>query len=225
MTAMTSVAPATQPKTLSARQAGYTLFEGDGSVEAGWPAQTDWKPFDESFTANEEIMRSSCSTNDWGEDNSDQEITDIHDAILTVADETGLDDRFLLAIVMQESNGCVRVETTSNGVKNPGLMQSHNGYANCEGVNPCPKDTITEMIRQGAAGTGDGEGLKQILETTSVEAGGMIERAFYAAARKYNSGSVDYTNLNNAFTSTPCYASDVANRVIGWDSGGGGCNL
>jgi hypothetical protein len=223
--AMTATALVPQPSSLSVRQTGYTLFEGDGSIADGWPSQENWKSFKQSFSANQEVMRSSCSANGWGEDNSEQEISDIRDAIRAAADETGVDDRFILAILMQESNGCVRVKTTDNGVQNPGLMQSHNGEATCEGVNPCPKHVIKEMIHQGTAGTSTGEGLKQVLDTTSGVVGGMNERAFYAAARKYNSGSVDYTNLNYAFISTACYATDVANRVTGWASGGSGCNL
>jgi hypothetical protein len=36
---------------------------------------------------------------------------------------TGVDHRFVLAVLMQESHGCVRVNVTSGGVRNPGLMQ------------------------------------------------------------------------------------------------------
>ena len=47
---------------------------------------------------------------------------------------------------MQESKGCVRAPTTNNGVRNPGLMQSHNGRGTCnEGgnvKNPCPASEV-----------------------------------------------------------------------------------
>lgn len=39
---------------------------------------------------------------------------------------------------------------------------------------------------------------------------------YFAAARMYNSGSVDYNNLNNGLGSTACYATDIANRLTGW---------
>ena len=47
------------------------------------------------------------------------------------ADATGVDHRFILAVIMQESGGCVRAPTTNYGVRNPGLMQDHNGSGTC----------------------------------------------------------------------------------------------
>lgn len=71
-------------------------------------------------------MKASCAN--WGVPNdSDEEIADLKSAIQTVGSASGIDPRFILAIVMQESTGCVRVITTAYSVKNPGLMQSHNG--------------------------------------------------------------------------------------------------
>lgn len=65
---------------------------------------------------------------------------------------------------MQESKGCVRVRTTSSpgaAVRNPGLMQSHNGPGSCSDQTSCPPSAIEQMIRDGAAGTPSGDGLKQ----------------------------------------------------------------
>lgn len=90
-------------------------------------------------------------------DNSDEEMDGVYTAIQQVANETGVDQRFILAVVIQESWGCVRAPTTNGGVRNPGLMQDHNGSATCNSdiapylvQNPCPQDTITEMIREGS---------------------------------------------------------------------------
>ena len=53
-------------------------------------------------------MKISCAN--WGVPyDSDQEIDDIKKAINQVAGFTKVDARFILAIVMQESTGCVRV--------------------------------------------------------------------------------------------------------------------
>lgn len=96
-------------------------------------------------------------------------------------------------------------------------MQTHNGAGTCEGRYPCPRDMIFQMVRDGTQGTRDGDGLKQTLAWSRQALGGQnIARAFYAAARKYNSGSVDWSNLNNAFSSTFSYARDIANRFQGW---------
>lgn len=87
-------------------------------------------------------------------DDTDDEIQELQDAINQVAQETFVDHRFILAIVMQESNGCVRVHTTGNGVVNPGLMQSHDGTGTCNsnGVvqTPCPDSEIVQMIEDGS---------------------------------------------------------------------------
>lgn len=122
--------------------------------------------------------------------------------------------------MMQESKGCVRAPTTNWGVRNPGLMQDHNGAATCnEGghaQNPCPTATITQMLREGAGGTNYGDGLQQLL----AKAGGAGYRsdasAYYRAARMYNSGSIHGSgNLGQGYA-THCYASDIANRMTGW---------
>lgn len=214
------------PKNLSilAVSDSYTFFQGNGSPEQGWPDQGAWGSFDELWNSFSPVMAQSCGWNGWGADDSADEIAAIRRSIEQVSGETGVDSRFILAIVMQESVGCVRVPTTNNGVVNPGLMQSHNGSGSCAGVNPCPEATILQMIRDGTAGTSSGDGLQQTLGRTSSDLGGVSARAYYAAARLYNSGSVDYNDLNNAFTSTHCYATHVANRLKGWVLAPAGCN-
>ena len=201
----------------------YITFRGDGSYDAGWPSDTDFKSFEELLAINAEVMRSSCGWHGWGVDDSEQEIADIRTAINQIAGETGIDERFILSVVMQESKGCVRAPTTDNGVRNPGLMQSHNGETSCANDSRCPYQKIEAMIREGVRGTGSGEGLEQIL--ASFGSVGVTSQQMYAAARRYNSGSVDRTDLNNAFTSTVCYSTDIANRLRGWASQGSGCQL
>lgn len=201
----------------------YTMYWGDGSVGAGWPGADRWYSYNDLWNANAPLMRQSCGWNGWGADNSEQEIADINSAIQQVSGQTGVDARFILAVVMQESKGCVRAPTTDNGVINPGLMQSHNGSGKCAGVNPCPYSMIVQMIVDGTAGTAFGDGLQQTFAKTSSATGDFGSRATYAAARMYNSGSVDYNDLNNGFTSTRCYAADVANRLTGWTLAGSAC--
>lgn len=110
-------------------------------------------------------MRSSCgSIKDHSgktvANDSEDEIGKIYDAIQQVAKETYVDHRFILAIILQESGGCVRVSTTNYGVRNPGLMQDHNGDATCNSdkspytvQNPCPANVITQMVRDGSKST------------------------------------------------------------------------
>jgi hypothetical protein len=173
------------------------------------------------FAANNAIMKSSCAQ--FGvADNTDAEIADLSTAIQSVATSSGIDPRFILAIVMQESNGCVRAPTTNYGVRNPGLMQSHNGAGTCNDAtvsSPCPSTEITQMITDGVAGTSSGDGLKQCI----AESGASDVSQYYKAARIYNSGSIDSSGNLGAGIATHCYSSDIANRLIGWSSGPSAC--
>ncbi|CZS99762.1 uncharacterized protein RAG0_08082 [Rhynchosporium agropyri] len=197
----------------------YRQYWGDGGPEAGWPAKSQWVSFRAMFDNNKQIMFGSCGWNGWGADNSGEEVGQIYNAIQKLARETGVDHRFILATIIQESGGCTRVPTTDNGVVNPGLMQCHNGAGSCNRngwvQNPCPANIIELMVRDGTAGTVFGDGLAGCInEATSTS--GWGSRAIYMAARLYNSGIVDQGNMNNPFTATPCYAMDMANRLTGW---------
>jgi hypothetical protein len=171
-------------------------------------------------------MQQSCSQFGQANDNS-AEISAISDGIEAVAAATGVDHRFILAIIMQESGGCVRVPTTNFGVRNPGLMQDHNGDGTCNsditGVsqNPCPSSAILQMITDGTAGTSDGDGLAQCINQSGLGS----DADFYRAARIYNSGSIASSDQLQDGVATHCYASDVANRLTGWVFAPHGCNL
>lgn len=178
------------------------------------------------FNNNKQIMFSSCNQYSQANDNG-PEVGSIYNAIQQVAMETKVDHRFILAVILQESGGCVRVPTSNFGVRNPGLMQDHNGDATCNsditGVvqNPCPQDVITRMVREGTAGTNDGDGLAQCIN----ESGKGDVSAFYIAARLYNSGSVDGSGDLCKGIATHCYSSDIANRLTGWVEAPHRCSL
>ncbi|KAM3067522.1 hypothetical protein ACMFMF_009522 [Clarireedia jacksonii] len=149
-----------------------------------------------------------------------------------VSASTGVDARFILAITMQESGGCVRAPISNGGVVNPGLMQDHAGTHNCNtnhvglsdgsAQNPCPAAQITGMINDGTAGTAAGDGLKQCLAQSGVTGA----RASYIAARIYNTGSYAAgSDLGKPKYGTSCYSSDVANRLLGWAGASTPCTL
>ncbi|CAG7970036.1 unnamed protein product [Penicillium olsonii] len=189
--------------------AAYAVMGGNGETSDGWPSMKQWKSFETLWGLNQILISASC-------DNTDEETSNIKDSIESIADETGVDSRFILAIVMQESKGCVRVHSTNNGVQNTGLMQSHDGKGSCNDgtskTTPCPADTIRLMIKDGTAGTDAGDGLQQCYEAQS----GEDATKYYRAARTYNSGSVDSSGNLGQGIATHCYASDIANRVGGW---------
>ncbi|RAH68270.1 uncharacterized protein BO66DRAFT_327196, partial [Aspergillus aculeatinus CBS 121060] len=201
----------------------YTMYTGDGSTSAGWPAQSDCI---DRWSANKATIGKSCAQ--FGvADNSATETQELYDAIQEVATSSKVDHRFILAVVMQESKGCVRAPTSTYSVSNPGLMQSYKGTGTCNNggsvKNPCPKTEIVQMIKDGAIGTSDadGYGLASLLDKSArTNAAG-----FYRAARMYNSGAWSIPSSGNlsGAGATACYASDIANRLTGWVSAATKC--
>ena len=208
----------------------YTMYKGDGSESAGWPSMKDWVSYGPMWKASAEYMKTSCAEFNV-DNNSPEEISQIKSAIKSVALATKVDHRFILAIIMQESKGCVRIHTTKYAHRNPGLMQSHDGEATCNDdrthkiSKPCPKETILKMIAEGTGGTKSGSGLAKLLNT----AGGHNAQTYYRAARLYNSGDdalqQQKSEALEKSIATPCYASDVANRLTGWIKAATKCHL
>jgi len=196
---------------------------GDGHDEAaGWPARQSWMSFGDMWTANSKVIGQGCAWMNVA-NNSPAENKDLHDAILQASTWSAMDPRFILAMVMQESSGCVRVHTTNNGVRNPGLLQDHDGVHTCNDnnriQNPCPKEEITYMVSDGIGGTPAGDGIAALVNKMAANTGVSSAWPFYKAARVYNSGSIGAGgDLNAANGATASYACDVANRVMGWVS-------
>lgn len=201
----------------------YKMYTGDGTTAAGWPAQSSWIDWESMWANNMAIISISCTQ--FGQaNNSPQESADIKSAIESVAGGIGMDPRFVLAITMQESKGCVRAPTTNYGVVNPGLMQSHDGTGSCNNgavQDPCPSSEITQMIKDGTTGTASGDGLEQ----TMSQSGATDVSKYYKAARIYNSGSIASSGDLGAGIATHCYSSDIANRLTGWVTAASTCTL
>jgi len=154
---------ATSISQLLKRSDSYTFYSSDGTIAAGWPAKSDRVSFTTMWNNNYDNMKSSCQDNGWGvADDSTTEISEMRSPIQTVASASGVDERFILAVVLQGSSGCVRVPTTSNGVTNPGLIQSYDGSGTCNNdgavKNPCSDSEIKQMIVDGTEGTEGGSG-------------------------------------------------------------------
>ncbi|KAK5936849.1 hypothetical protein PMZ80_010968 [Knufia obscura] len=209
----------------------YLQFYGDGSADAGWPEKSSWIDFQTMFDTNAELMKQSCSNNQYGADNTDDEIGMIYWGIQNAAEQTHVDQRFILAVIMQESGGCVRVHTTQSweGVLNPGLMQDHAGTHSCNWDGntqyPCPQEQIYGMILDGTAGTSAGDGLAGLIgqavahnQASGTGADESYGQVYYQAARLYNSGSTSpiWSDLNNGNGATADYANKIANRLLGW---------
>ena len=177
--------------------------------------------------ANTPNMEVSCAQ--WGvTDNSGQELRAMRAHILQLSKVAALDPQFILAVILQESAGCVRVITTAYSHHNPGLMQSFNGSGTCNtnnaplglpGVNytgvvkhPCPVSEIYQMILDGTRGTKWGHGLEGLYKIQ----GRTDVSGVYRTARLYNGGSLSVDGNLTGPCCTPSYASDIANRLTGW---------
>ncbi|KAF2773748.1 hypothetical protein EJ03DRAFT_286022, partial [Teratosphaeria nubilosa] len=188
------------------------MYSGDGSTGDDWPAMSSWLSFESLWAANKATFSASCTQFDT-ESNSEAENASLKSAIQSISNSTCVDQRLILAIVMQESQGCVRVWTTKYSVENPGLMQSHAGTGSCNtGISTV---SIQQMIHDGVAGTSSGDGLQQLHTSSGGSSAGA--QAYYKAARKYNSGSIASDgNLSSPDSvATVCYVADVTNRLMG----------
>ena len=158
-------------------------------------------------------MQTSCAADGQTNDQT-AEIAAIKSSINSISASTGVDQRFIFAVIIQESKGCVRVKSTPNpsapNGDNPGLMQSA-GTTTCFGITPCPNAKINAMISEGTAGVG-GTGLKQSLSSATAS---DVAQKTYQAARIYNSGSLGSGGNLATGAATPCYSSDIANRLVG----------
>jgi hypothetical protein len=196
----------------------YKCYSGDNSA---YPASSSWIGFETMWSERASDVQNSCANMaSWGGLNQGLfnpaailtgfQMTAMHDGILEAASTSGVSAEFIFAIILQESNGCLSVRTTNNGVTNPGLMQCHNGsefVGNDKSVDE-QVASIKQMIREGTVGTPSGDGLKQCM---AHQGGGV-----FAAAREYNSGSIaQLGNLNEGNGATASYVCDVANQLMG----------
>ncbi|CAK1360867.1 unnamed protein product [Cercospora beticola] len=201
-----------------AKPVEYHWYTGDGTVAAGWPDEDDWKSFDDLWDINSAAYISLTP-------NTPDETSDLHASILSVSSSTGVDARFILATIIQESNGNVRVGTTAMANANPGLMQSYGPLCSgtCKDIpttTHCPSSMIEQMIKDGTASNSAGMGLQDLIAKSGVD----DVSKYYKATRMYNSGpnsipeDGDLSAESGAATRT--YASDVANRLVGWVANG-----
>ncbi|KAJ4396494.1 hypothetical protein N0V93_000713 [Gnomoniopsis smithogilvyi] len=163
-----------------------------------FPRSSEWMSFVELFACNTPSMR---ATGD-----SEQDIENIYAAILQVASNTGIDNRVILAIIMQESHGQVNVKNAGDGQNTPGLMQAQ-GCPNHAGEAVVSREAVLEMVQCGS------DHFKNVDGGASSD-----EDIIYTALRSYNSGvnGVNRDDLSNSGSGTNSYVSDVANRLMGW---------
>ncbi|VUC21222.1 unnamed protein product [Clonostachys rosea] len=226
---MLSLANASPSRTpLETRAVAYKNYKGDGTVGDGWPDLSDWADFETLWSTNIATSAGACKSLSL-EPNSDSENTVLKAAIKQAGTDSGLDPRFILAAVFQESTGCVRVKTSyssNENIRNPGLLQCDDGEHTCndekKGISqlvPCPDAQIKGMITDGV-GLTTGWGLKQVVK----QSGASDVSKYYKGALLYNSGVMPEDGNLGKGRSNACYSSDIANRVMGWVDDQSPCN-
>lgn len=75
------------------------------------------------------------------------------------------------------------------------------------------------------AGSSDGHGFAEDINEQKDFVKNDIAQAYYRAARLYNSGAIDASNDLEKGSATHCYASDIANRLMGWTDAQSSCTL
>jgi hypothetical protein len=132
----------------------------------------------------------------------------IKTAIDIASQQTGVDPRLILSIIMQESHGEVRVRSTQapdGSSTSGGLMQC----GNCHSVadislgQPVPQERVNKMVIDGARWFGD-------------NINNVPERNPFSALREYNSGRFNPADLNDPIFATRDYVWEAANRLRGW---------
>ncbi|KAL7941930.1 hypothetical protein V8C42DRAFT_333097 [Trichoderma barbatum] len=170
------------------------------TYNGGWqnfPKMSQWLPWTEVFGRYQQTMVNAGST--W------DDVGRINVAISSAAATIGVDERVILAIIIQESTGNVGVRCT--GDDDCGLMQC-GGCPGFPGQRNLPQSSTSAMINGGT----------RHFKGNLIDFGNnWSEATIYPALRAYNSGSVNHGDLSTAAGGfgVPCYVSDVARRMMG----------
>ena len=181
---------------------GYIPYSGPAS---NFPDMSEWADYQSLWAFNSTIMH---NTGLYVPEDVAYSVDVIDYWIPVIATESGVDERVILCIIMQESGGDVYTKTSTSPtppyVSNTGIMQAYNG-ASVETLKAArlPTAVVGQMIRDGTEGTNGLQGLWGNYEN------------WYEVFRAYNSGNVDPSDLNNGLGATNSYVSDVANRLMG----------
>lgn len=115
--AFTSGAGNKEPKSSLAEGVGkgadaYKCYSGDWQA---FPPSSKWVSFDGMWNKSTTYLKESCAnTGAFGAGDSPTQIEDMYNSILSVAAASLVDPRFIFASILQESSGCVNIDTSKN---------------------------------------------------------------------------------------------------------------
>lgn len=197
-----------------------------------YPSITEWLSFDKMWEIN---LPHITSVNSQAGSNFPSLI---HDAIQKVSQDSKVDARLILAVVLQESAGNVNVACTD--VNHCGLMQAPPGSGSFDAKDP--SGSILNMIQDGVYGI-DPLRAVQASENLPHGAPGLLQYLNggpddlywidsqywgnpYAAVHLYNGGTISSQDLTREEYGNPVtkvYANDITSRLTGWDGAPAGC--
>lgn len=100
----------------------YTCYSG---AWQSFPPSSKWVSFDAMWNKSTTYLKESCAnTGAFGAGDSPTQIQNMYNSILSVASASLVDPRFIYATILQESSGCVNIDTSTN----PDPSQPDNPY-------------------------------------------------------------------------------------------------
>lgn len=109
----------------STPQVFYNQFKDDGSAEDSWPQMSDWLSWDAQFGSLKNGLGKRCANDTTPNTNAETE--ELGKNILSTAAQIHTDPRFLLAMKMQTSNGCIRGPEVDNAALASALTEAGGG--------------------------------------------------------------------------------------------------
>ncbi len=148
--------------------------------------------------------------------NSDIKVNDLYNTIQSAVIIIHINYRFILTVVMQESDDYVHVSTFNFNICNSDLMQDYDDIKMCNDAdvvqNSCSISEINHIISENLIDISSENDLAQCINQFNIN----NVFAFYKAARIYNSDFIDLFKNLEAEIITHCYSSDIVNCLTEW---------
>lgn len=195
-----------------------SFYHCAGPSISAYPPQDQWLSWPDLWTINAPVITKA--------NGGDTYTTQIQSAVTSVAAQSKIDARLILAIIMQESSGNLNVPCSGPTNQDCGLMQIRGGSTYASSKN------ITLMVEEGVFGTShpspgylDYFNADPSLSWIDFAAAGVGAGDPYAAAHVYNVGGLSSSDLTQApgWGGPNAYANDVVSRLMGWSGEQGGC--
>ncbi|KAF2260405.1 hypothetical protein CC78DRAFT_26282 [Lojkania enalia] len=202
--------------------AGSDQYNCQYKAKSSFPKMSQWLSFDQMWEINANLIPEHQDA--------------IKKAIVDISSKSKVDARLILALIMQESEGQWNIHCTGEGESDCGLMQMR-GSQDVASMQGNVEDTIKASIQDGLYGIKPGnsvvpKGNPGYITYLNAQLRDFCDKAEdipfaqgnpFAAAFMYNQGHIKNDDLTvNEFGTKVEYATDIANRLMGWVNTGAG---